>query len=79
MAMYLRVNGIEINNIRVRRKMVVGFMTSDWELVIEDPILGRFAIDDSFIIEAKNDLRKKWKLTSVKNFLAMLDSIEALS
>lgn len=76
--LYLRVNGINITSLKVRRKMVSGAPVGDRELVIEDPVLGKFAIDDSFIIEVSTDRRSKWKTVSVGNFLAMLDSsIEA--
>jgi len=77
--LYLRVNGIEINNLKIRRKMISGAPIGERELVIEDPQLGRFAIDDTFILEITADRRSKWKVVSVGSFLAMLDSIEATS
>jgi hypothetical protein len=74
---YLRVNGIQIDNLKIRPKMVSGAPIGEKELVIEDPLLGKFAIDDSFILETTTDRRRKWEITSVKNFLAMLDIVEA--
>ena len=71
----LRVNGIEIEKAKARPKMVGGIPTSEYELVIEDPKLGLFAIDDTFIIETARGRSKKWEITSVQNFLAMLGSI----
>lgn len=59
----VRVNGIQISRMRVRRKLVNGVPAGDFELVIEDPILGMFAIDDnqdipygasSFLLEVKD-------------------------
>lgn len=77
MQLYLRVNGIQIENVKIRRKMVAGAPVGDREIVIEDPVLGNFAIDDTFILEVTRDRRKKWEITSVQNFLAMLAPIEA--
>lgn len=78
--LYLRVNGIDIANLKIRRRMTSGVPIGERELVIEDPMLGKFAIDDSFVIEISTDRRSKWKSVSVGNFLAMLDSsIEATS
>jgi len=77
--LYLRVNGIQIDNLKIRRKMISGAPIGEKELVIEDPMLGKFSIDDSFILEVSTDRRTKWKTVSVGNFLAMLDSIEATS
>ncbi len=74
--LYLRVNGIAIENLKIRRKMRSGAFLDEHELVIEDPIIGKFAIDDSFNLEARTDRRKKWNPTTVKNFLAMVLSIE---
>jgi len=59
--------------------MISGAPIGEKELVIEDPMLGKFSIDDSFILEVSTDRRTKWKTVSVGNFLAMLDSIEATS
>ena len=75
--LHLRVNGIDISTLKIRPKMVSGAPIGDKELVIEDPVLGKFAIDDSFVLEYAYDRRKKWEITSVKNFLAMLDIVEA--
>jgi hypothetical protein len=76
---YLRVNGISITTVKIRHKLIGGAPIGDKELVIEDPVLGKFAIDDTFILEATFDRRKKWEIVSVKSFLSMLDSIEANS
>ena len=46
----VRVNGIRIWKIRLRRK------ASDWtpEVLVVDPVLGPFAIDDRFAIEVRS-------------------------
>lgn len=72
--LYLRVNGIDITNLKIRRKMVSGAPIGEKELVIEDPTLGKFSIDDSFAIEVSTDHRTKWKTVSVGDFLALLDT-----
>ena len=73
--LYLRVNEVEIDSLKVRRKMVSGSPTGDWEIVIEDPILGRFSIDDSFALESRSDRRRKWKPSSIAQLLEMIGSI----
>jgi len=70
--LYLRVNGIQIDNLKVRRKMVSGAPIGDVELVIEDPLLGKFAIDDGFVLEITRDRRRKWEPTTVKDLLALV-------
>ena len=72
---WLRVNGIEIEGLKVRRKMVSGAPIGERELVIEDPLLGRFAIDEAFILEARTDRRKKWKSITISDLFEMIDSI----
>lgn len=74
MALYLRVNGIDIDSLKVRRKMVAGAPIGELEIVIEDPVLGKFSIDDSFELETRSDRRRKWSLTSVYNLLEMIGS-----
>ena len=73
--LYLRVNDIEIDSLKIRRKMVSGSPTGEQEVVIEDPVLGKFAIDDSFIIETRSDRRKKWQSSSIAKLLEMISSI----
>lgn len=74
--LYLRVNGIEIEKVKARRKLVNGKPGVEHELVIEDPKLGSFAVEgEGFILEVCRDNRKTWEITSVKNFLAMLGSL----
>jgi hypothetical protein len=70
--LYLRVNGIDITNVRLRRKMADGLPIGERELVIEDPILGKFAIDNSFILEVTFDRRKKWKTVTVPELITTL-------
>jgi hypothetical protein len=74
-SLYLRVNGIEIDSLKIRRKMISGAPIGERELVIEDPILGKFAIDDSFIIEARPDRRRKWRTSSIADLFEMIGNI----
>jgi len=73
--LYLRVNGIEIDTLRIRRKMVSGAPIGERELVIEDPVLGKFSIDDGFILEARSDRRRKWEPTSISELFEMIGNI----
>jgi hypothetical protein len=59
--------------------MISGVPIGEKEIVIEDPVLGKFSIDDTFLIETTTDRRSKWKPVSVENFLAMLPIEEATS
>ena len=86
MGLYLRVNGIDIKNLKIRPKLVKGVPTGKRELVIEDPKLGKFAVDDNedipeggtpFVLEVANSPRAAtWKIVNVESFLAMVDSSE---
>ena len=75
MQLYLRVNGIEIDNLKIRRKLISGAPIGEREIVIEDPALGKFAIDDSFILETRSDRRRKWRLSSIAELLEMIANI----
>jgi hypothetical protein len=71
-SLYLRVNGIEIEKARARRKLVNGKPTDEHELVIEDPKLGMFAVEgEGFILEVSRN-RKTWEITSAVAFLKMV-------
>ncbi len=71
----LRVNGIDIDKLKLRPKMVAGVPRGKREVVIEDPKLGSFPIDDSFIIETRNSPRKKWEPTSVESLIQSIELI----
>lgn len=73
---YLKVNGIEIDSLKIRRKMVSGAPIGELEIVIEDPVLGKFSIDDSFVLEVRSDRRKRWRPSSVADLLEMIPTIE---
>lgn len=93
--LYIRVNGVNISHIKIRPRMVDGALVGEREIVIDVPALGSlpalgmFAIDDSFVIEVKDTSipaaerrlmdSKGWKIVSVQDLLAMLDSIGAIS
>ena len=74
---YLRVNGIEIDHIQIRHKIVAGAPTKEKEIVIDDPVLGLFAIDETVTLETRRDRRKKWEIISLQDFLAMVGTNEA--
>lgn len=74
----VKVNGILIAKLSVRRQIVEGYPDGPLELVITDPLLGKFAIDDNFIIEAKLG-KKHWQKVTVKNLFAILTTIGVIS
>lgn len=43
----IRVNGITISHLKLRRQLVNGAPVGKLEVVIQDPVLGMFAIDDN--------------------------------
>jgi hypothetical protein len=71
----VRVNGIPVDRINIRRQIRGGYPDGPKEIVITDPTLGKFAIDDSFNIEFKEG--KRWRKTFVSELLTMLESLEA--
>jgi hypothetical protein len=71
--LHLRVNGIDILNVKVRPKLTSGVPAGTREVVIEDPRFGRFAIDDSFTLETSSDRRKKWKTITLTELLTLID------
>jgi len=73
--LYLRVNGVEIDSLKIRRKMVSGAPIGDREFVISDPLFGKFSIDDTFILEVRADRRRKWKVTSITELFEMIGRI----
>ncbi len=75
--LHLRVNGINITSVKIRPKMLAGMPRGEREVVIEDPQLGTFPIDDSFIIEVRSGPRKKWELTTVSGLLASMDVLSS--
>lgn len=61
--LYIRVNGINITHLKVRREMVDGKPVGKRQIVVTDPVFGSFAIDDNeelqpgmsrFILELKD-------------------------
>lgn len=75
--LHLRVNSITISNVKVRPKLKFGVPSGQREVVVEDPRLGWFAVDDSFILEATTDRRKAWQVVSVIELLTIIDAIVA--
>jgi hypothetical protein len=76
-SLHLRVNGIDITNVKVRPKLRSGVPTGTREVVIEDPRLGLFSINDDFILETSTDRRKKWKPTTIAELLYLIDTMTA--
>ncbi len=53
-ALVVRVNGMIIRRVKVREYISDGQPTGEQELVIYDPLVGSFAVDDSFRFEVKD-------------------------
>ncbi len=53
-ALAVRVNGVVIRRVKIREYICGGQPTGEHELVIFDPMLGSFAVDDSFLFEIKD-------------------------
>ncbi len=53
-ALAVRVNGVVIRRVKIREYICGGQPTGEHELVIFDPVLGSFAVDDSFVFEIKD-------------------------
>lgn len=74
-SLQIRVNGITPTKLTIRRQMRSGYPDGLWEIVITDPVIGNFAINDSFDIECKL-IKKPWRRTSVGELLTTLTTVE---
>ena len=82
MGIHLRVNGIEVPKVKVRPKIIGGQPSLvERELVIDDPRLGSFTVDDNknvppggskFLLEYTHDRRSKWKSTTLVELLSII-------
>lgn len=70
----VRVNGISIEKLTLRRQMREGYPDGPWEVVVTDPVLGQFAVDDSFEIELKM-IKKPWRKIFAAELLTTLNEI----
>ena len=77
----LRVNGLEISKITIRSQIIHGAPVGNPEIVVTDPIIGNFALDDNqdipFIIELKEG--KVWKIVNVADLLTIVESVGGIS
>ncbi len=53
-ALVVRVNGVIIRRVKIREFISEGQPTGEQELVIYDPLVGSFAVDESFSFEVKD-------------------------
>lgn len=70
----IRVNGILITKLTLRREMKSGYPDGPYQVVITDPVLGPFAINDTFEIELKEG-RGKWRKVFANELLTTLNAI----
>ncbi len=68
----LRVNGINIAEIKLRHPAVDGHIQPDrYEVEITDPILGKFALTDECLIEIK-EKSNTWRVVNVVGLISIL-------
>jgi hypothetical protein len=70
----LRVNGSVVSEVALRHPAIDGHIYSDkYEVEIIDPVLGRFALTDEFVIEVK-DMKsvKTWRAVPLSELITLL-------
>lgn len=75
----LRINGMPVENMKVRRELANGMYTGKHELVIHDSLLGDFQLDNGFDIEFKDltlpEADRKWtRITAEELFTRLQES-----
>lgn len=86
-ALAVRVNGVVIRRVKIREYISGGQPTGEQELVVFDPTVGSFAVDDRFIFEVKDlsipaDLRDSlpnegWRAVKLNALIEMLAAAES--
>ncbi len=83
-ALAVRVNGVLIRRVKIREYICGGQPTGEHELVIFDPMLGSFSVDDTFFFEIKdlnaptevNDAQpaEGWRPVKLKELIEILSA-----
>lgn len=78
----IRVNGLIVTHIDVRHALVDGVPCGDWQIAIEDPVIGWLTLDDNgnlwdhdlpqFVLEVGTP--EGWRRVTVAQLLALLES-----
>ena len=78
----IKVNGIVTTGLRLQRAVVDGYPTNAWEVLVCDPIIGYFPLDEKpdFTIEILDPLdpprkRRMWKRVTLQELLACLQNL----
>lgn len=77
----IKVNGVETTGLRLQRLIVDGYPTNAWEVLVEDPVIGYFPLDEKpdFIIEIKDPLtpvkKRTWKKVTLPELIAWLQNL----
>lgn len=50
----VRVNGVVVRRVKVREYVWDGHPTGEQDLIIFDPVIGSFSVDDSFVFEVRD-------------------------
>ncbi len=86
-ALVVRVNGVIIRRVKIREFLSEGKRTGEQELVIYDPLVGGFAVDEGFAFEVKDLALPEvvrqalpndgWQPVTLPELLRMLSAAEA--
>lgn len=73
----LRVNGILATGLRIQHATVDGYPSNQWEVLVEDPVIGYFPLDDKpdFTIEVRKSKRHRWQQKTLPELLSWLQSL----
>lgn len=78
----VRVNGIVITSLKIRRELRNGAYTGKNEIVIHDPLLGALPLDNEFEIDIKNlevDPEKRtWQRVDIEELYQSLVEVGAV-
>lgn len=69
----LRVNSLPVERVGVRYQIVDGYPGGPKEIVIDDPILGQFALDHTFSLEIQES-EGPWRKTTPQALLALIEA-----
>ncbi len=76
----IRINGIDTTGLRMHRRMVEGYPSGPWDVLVEVPILGYIELDDKpdFVIEFKDPTlpakSRTWNKVSLAELVNWLES-----
>ena len=69
----LRVNGVPVEHVSLRFQIVDGYPGGPKEIVINDPILGQFHLDDAFAIEVQEG-EGPWRPQTAQALITLIEA-----